>query len=177
MTVNTMRAAAEARALRLALALAARVGWTLDRTGPALSTSYAGYLHVASAQLLLAPTTAGLDYTPRQVDPATRACRSDALIVSRTGDALPNFALATWSRVGTGWTMPLVLWLGETGEPWLAPPPGSFERLAVRLVNRLHTLGGLPWNDLGTRLDGFDRAAAWLNGVEGDECLPEVARK
>ena len=177
MTVNIARAAAEARALRLALALAARVGWTLDRTGPALSTPFAGYLHIASAQLLLVPTVAGLDYARRQVDPATRACRSDAIIVSLTGNTLPGFALATWSRTCTGWTMPLALWLAPGGESWLVPPPGSFDRLAVRLVDRLHTVGGLPWDDFSNRFDGFDRAAAWLEALEGEERLPEVEKK
>ena len=161
MTVNVKRAAAEARALRLALALAARVGWTFDRYGPMLPTAFAGYLHIGRAHLLLLPTVAGLDFARRQVEPATRACRSDALVVSLPDDGTPCFAFATWARTATSWMEPLALWLSQAGEPWLVPC-GDDGRLGVRLVDALHCAARVPWESDAARRAGLDRAAAWV---------------
>ncbi len=162
MLVNITRAAADVRAQTLALALAETIGWTVDRAGPALSTPFASYLHVPSAQLLLVPTTAGLDFARRQDEPATRLCRSDALILSLPENGRPLFAFATWARSATCWTLPLLLWLGTSGEPWLVPTGENGDRLGFRLVDALHSAGRVPWEDHATRRAGLDRATAWL---------------
>ncbi len=158
------RAAAEARALHLALVLAAKTGWSFDR-GPLPRSSFTQYLYVEAAQLLLVPTTSGTEFAVRQVEPIVRETRSDALIVSLPIDGQPEFAMATWARRETVWTTPLALWLGEAGEPWLIPAGADSTSLGFRLVNALHHAAPGPWAFVGEREVGFGRAAAWMEKV------------
>lgn len=158
------RAAAEARALTMALALAAKVGWRFGR-GPMATSAFAQYLYVETAQLLLVPTSSDLPFAMRQVGPVVRETRSDALVVSRTGEGPPVFAMATWARRETIWTEPLALWLAETGAAWLVPPPGSDDPLGFELVDALHQVAGVPFVLADERDAGFARAARWIEEV------------
>lgn len=161
---STRRAAAEARALHLALVLAAKAGWRFDR-GPLPHSSFTHFLYVEMAQLLLVPTTAGPEFAVRQVEPVVRETRSDALIVSLPDQAAPVFAFATWARHETVWTTPLVLWLTETGEPWLVPAAAEGTPLGFRLGNALHHAAPVPWASAFERAAGIGRAAAWMETV------------
>lgn len=158
------RAAAEARALHLALVLAAKAGWRFDR-GPLPRSSFTQYLYVDAAHLLLVPTTSGTEFAVRQVEPVVRETRSDALIVSLPDGGTPAFAMATWARRETVWTTPLALWLGEAGEPWFVLTDGDSTSLGFRLVNALHHAAPVPWAFAGERETGFGRAAAWMEKV------------
>ena len=160
--MNENRRHVGGRGLQLVYALAGKVGWTIDSVGPALSTPFAGYLHIPSAQLLLVATVAGLDEAIRQVEPATRTCRSDALVLSVADGETPMFVFAAWSTTGTIWTQPLVLWLNEAGETWIVPPRGKLDGLGFGLVDALHRAAHVPWDDAAAHRAGLDRAAAWL---------------
>ena len=92
------------------LAIAIKAGWRFEAAGPVLSTPFAGYLYVASAELLLVPTSAALPFATRLVEQTTREARSDALAVSCTGDEVA-IALGLWSAAGTRWTVPVRPWL------------------------------------------------------------------
>lgn len=164
MASDKKRAAAEARALQMALVLAAKAGWHFGR-GPLLETAFTQFLYVEAAQLMLVPTTAGLPFARRQLDPVVRETRSDALIVSRAHQCAPVFAMATWARSETVWASPLALWLAESGAAWLVPSSDDGDRLGFELANRLHRLGGLPWVLAGERAAGFGRAARWMEEV------------
>lgn len=155
------RAAAEARALQMALVLAARIDWKIGR-GPLQSTSFAQLLYIEKPQLLLVPTTSGLPYSMRQVDPVVRDTRSDALIVSRPDSDTPVFAFAAWARRATSWTHPLCLWIGESNETWLVPVDGIGDGLGFRLVNALHHAATQPWKTEVERQVGHHRALAWM---------------
>lgn len=161
---STKRAAAEARALHLALVLAAKAGWRFDR-GPLPRSSFTHFLYVEAGQLLLVPTTAGPEFAVRQVEPVVRETRSDALIVSLPDQAAPVFAFATWTRHETVWTTPLVLWLTEAGEPWLVPGDTESAPLGVRLRNALHHAAPMPWASATERAAGIGRATAWMETV------------
>lgn len=163
MPSSKRRAAAEARALQLALVLAAKAEWRFDR-GPLPRSSFTHYLYIDAAQLLLVPTTSGTEFAIRQVEPVVRETRSDALIVSLPGGGTPALAMATWTRRETVWTSPLALWLSETGEPWLVPTDTD-GALGFRLVNALHHASSVPWAFAGEREAGLGRAAAWLKTV------------
>jgi hypothetical protein len=158
---NTRRAAAEARALTMALTVAAKAGWRFER-GPLPTTSFAQFLYVEAAHLLLVPTSAALPFAMRQVDPVVRETRSDALIVSSADADTPVFAMAVWARRETVWTQPLAAWLGEAGELWLVPDADDTPTLAFRLVDALHHAASVPWNSASERRAGLDRAAAWM---------------
>ncbi len=164
MSLFRRRAAAEARALHLALVLAAKTGWRFDR-GPLPRSSFTHFLYVEAAHLLLVPTTSGTEFAVRQVEPVVRETRSDALIVSLPDQGTPAFAMATWARRETVWTTPLALWLGEAGEPWLVPTEADNGVLGFRLVNALHHAAPAPWAFTGERDSGFGRAAAWMETV------------
>ncbi len=168
MTPNTMRAAAEARALMLTLALVARMDWRLG-PGPLLPQAFAQYLYVPDPQMLLVPTTSGLDFAIRQVAPVVRETRSDALIVSRPTEGNISFALAIWASGETAWTWPLALWCGTDSDTWLVPPPLADEPLGFRLRNALHYTGQVPWSDPQTRMEGYVRAQAWTAGAMPDQ--------
>lgn len=161
---STRRAAAEARALHLALVLAAKAGWRFDR-GPLPRSSFTHFLYVEAAQMLLVPTTAGPEFAVRQVKPVVRETRSDALIVSLPDQAAPVFAFATWARHETVWTTPLALWLTEAGEPWLVPAAAEGSSLGFRLRNALHHAAPVPWASATERAEGSGRAAAWMETV------------
>lgn len=164
MRPDKARAAAEARALLVALVLAAKAGWHFGR-GPLLQTAFTRFLYVEAAQLMLVPTTAGLPFARRQLDPVVRETRSDALIVSRPDQSAPVFAMATWARTETIWTSPLALWLAESGTAWLVPLGDDGDQLGFELANQLHRLAGLPWTFAGERAAGFARAARWVEEV------------
>lgn len=164
MASDTKRAAAEARALQMALIVAAKVDWHFGR-GPLPQTAFTQFLYVEAAQLLLVPTTAGLPFAMRQLAPVVRETRSDALIVSRPDQGTPVFAMATWARTETIWTSPLVLWLADTGAAWLVPSTGDGDQLGFELVNGLHHLAGLPWVLADERVAGFARAVCWMEDV------------
>lgn len=164
MTTNKERAAAEARALTMALVLAAKVGWCFGR-GPMPTSAFAQYLYVETAQLLLVPTSSDLPFAMRQVEPVVRDTRSDALVVSRTGKGPPVFAMATWAKRETIWTQPLTLWLTETGAAWLVALPGSHDPLGFELVDALHHVAGVPFVLADERDAGFARAARWMKEV------------
>lgn len=166
MIPNDKRVAAEARALQLALAVAARVGWRFDR-GPLPTTSFAQFLYVDAAQLLLVPTSAALPFATRQVEPVVREARSDALIVSSAGEGTPVFAMATWARSETVWTQPLLPWLADTSELWLVPDVDGATPFAFHLVDALHHVATVPWVLASERQAGLDRAAAWMREVVG----------
>lgn len=161
MTRNITRAAAEAGALQMALVLSAKAGWRFDN-GPIPPTAFALYLYIGSAQMLLVPTTAGLDFAVRQVEPVVRETRSDALIVSRPDEGPPRFAFATWTRFETEWTSPLTLWLSQTGAAWLVPAEPDSNRPGIALTVALHRRSALPWADDAERRAGFDRATQWM---------------
>ena len=165
MASNTTRAAAEARALALALALAARMRWTFG-PGPLLSHAFAQFLYVPKPQLLLVPTTSGLAYAMRQVDPVIREARSDALIVSRPAEGSASFAFATWHSCETIWTQPLSLWLHAASEIWLVPPPMDDDPLGFRLRDALHWTEPVPWSDPQARMVGIRRALAWMARID-----------
>lgn len=164
MIPNKERAAAEARALTMALVLAAKVGWRFAR-GPMPTGSFAQYLYVEAAQLMLVPTSSALPFAIRQVASVVREARSDALIVSRPDGGAPTFAMATWARRETNWTQPLALWLSEQGAPWLVPLPDSNDPLGFELVDALHHAAGVPFVLPGQRDAGFARAARWMEKV------------
>lgn len=163
MSPNVLRAAAEARALTLALALVARMDWRLGR-GPILGHAFTQYLYVPDPQLLIVPTTAGLEFAIRQVDPVIRDARSDAIIVSRSTEGVARYAFATWARQETVWTDPLALWLTDR-ETWLVPPPTSADTLGFRLRQTLHAVEAVPWCDPAARTTGYRRADAWMAQV------------
>lgn len=161
---STRRAAAEARALHLALVLSAKAGWRFDR-GPLPRSSFTHFLYVEAAQFLLVPTTAGPEFAVRQVEPVVRETRSDALVVSLPDHGPPVFAFATWARHETVWTTSLVLWLTEAGEPWLVPAAAEGAPLGFRLGNALHHAAPVPWASATERAAGIGRAAAWMETV------------
>lgn len=144
MIPNKTRVAAEARALTMALAIAPKVGWRFDR-GPLPATSFAQFLYVEAAQLLLVPT-------------------SDALIVSSAGTEI-TLAMATWARRETVWSQPLTLWLGDGGQAWLVPAMADSDLLGFRLSNALHHAAATPWKFASERQAGLNRAAAWMRSV------------
>ena len=164
MIPDTKRAAAEARALTMALVLAAKAGWRFER-GPLPTNAFAQYLYVQSAQLLLVPTSAALPFAMRQVDPVIRETRSDALIASSADQHMPVFAMAIWARRETAWMQPLALWLSEAGEPWLVPSIDRDTPLGFQLVYALHHAAALPWLRAGERQAGLDRGAVWMRKV------------
>lgn len=158
------RRATEARALTVALAIAHKAGWNVAPAGPALSTPFSGYLYVAAAELLLVPTSADLPFAVRLAEQATREARSDALVVSFTGqdEAGPvRLALGLWSSAGTRWTAPAQPWLGNDGTLWL----GSDRIRATSLRPRRIAAEPVPWRTLLARQDGEARAAGWLERV------------
>ncbi len=156
------RRAAEARALIVALAIANKAGWRFEAAGPVLSTPFAGYLYVASAELLLVPTSAALPFAIRLVEQATREARSDALVVSCTGKEIA-MALGLWSAAGTRWTTPVRPWLDEVGALWLAGDHGD---AAWRLhPGRVVAAATSPWCTPQERQAGQHRAAGWLTGL------------
>ena len=156
------RRAAEARALSVALAVAAKAGWRFEAAGPVLSTPFAGYLYVASAELLLVPTSAALPFATRLVEQATREARSDALIVSCTGTEI-GMALGLWSAADTRWTVPVRTWLEGDGALWLVPDRGD---AAWRLrPGRVVAAATSPWCTPQERRDGERRTAGWLTGL------------
>lgn len=164
MTPDKVRAAAEAGALQMALVLAAKAGWRFGR-GPLPQTTFTQFLYVEKAQMLLVPTTAGLAFARRQLDPVVRETRSDALIVSRPTKGTPAFAMATWGQTETIWNSPLALWLTQTGAAWLVPTADVGDRLGFELADGLHHLAGLPWVRADERAAGFARAARWMEEV------------
>lgn len=164
MIIDKKRAAAEARALQTALVLAAHMDWTFGR-GPLLANSFAQFLYVEKPLLLLVPTSAGLPYSMRQVDPVIRETRSDALIVSRADGLSPQFAFATWSRRGIAWSQPLALWLGGNGDTWLVPAADGGDGLGFRLVNEVHNAAAVPCTTKVEQQVGYHRALAWMAKV------------
>lgn len=162
------RRAADACALSVALAIAAKADWQLERAGPSLATPYAGYLYVHTSQLLLVPTSAGLPYAVPLVDGAVREARSDALIVSTAG-AAPTFALGLWNRSRTLWQVPVMPVLGADGVLWMvttlsgAAPAGTAFPMRRGLIADLPA----PWVTAADRVAGEKRAAAWLAAVMG----------
>ncbi|WP_164518976.1 hypothetical protein [Sphingomonas sp. ABOLG] len=167
MTPNKMRAAAEARALQMALVLAAKVGWRFDR-GPLPSNAFAQYLYVHAAQIILVPTSAALPFAIRQVAPVVRETRSDAVIVSLPRGERPAFAIAIWSGRETGWMQPAALWLTDGGEAWLVPAAAGDTPLGFRLGNALHHAAAVPWVSADERQAGLDRAEAWVRRMTRD---------
>ena len=126
-----------------------------------MSTPFAGYLYVASAELLLVPTSAALPFAIRLVEQAVREARSDALVVSCTGegDTLEvRLALGLWSSAGTRWTSPVPPWLGEDGTMWLAADDDEASPLRPRRV----AAAPAPWRTPHERDDGQQRAANWF---------------
>lgn len=153
------RRAAEARALTVALAIANKAGWRFEAAGPVLSTPFAGYLYVASAELLLVPTSAALPFATRLVAQATQETRSDALVVSCTGEKI-GMALGLWSAASTRWMVPVRRWLSEAGALWLTADDGDVA-LPLR-PGRVVAAATLPWCTPQERRDGERRAAGWL---------------
>lgn len=161
MTYDPARRAAEARALTVALAVAQKAGWRFERAGPVLSTPFAGYLYVDTAELLLVPTSAALPFATRLVEQATREARSDALVVSYT-DGKISLALGLWSAAGTRWTVPVQPWLGDDGALWLAFDDGD---AAWRLRSGRVVADRAPWRTPHERDAGHTQAAAWIAGL------------
>lgn len=163
--------AADARALTIALALAAKARWQLERAGPVLPAPFDAYFYVASADLLVLPTGLTLDEACRAAYGGTRQARADALIVS-CADRVPEFAIAMWSSASTRWHLPVCLWMSDGGLLWTCELDGQAETgLANTSVTfpirpgRLMATGIVPWLTTGERLSGQLRAAAWLGKI------------
>ena len=107
--VTREHAAAQARALAGALALADLVGWQIDRSAALiLPPVYRNYLHVPAADLLLVPSIepsrADLDIVGRGM----RQARCDALVVKAASEGRRTLycALGTWGGTRTAGVTP-----------------------------------------------------------------------
>lgn len=165
------RREAETRALTAALAVAAKADWRLERAGAALSTPFANYLYVDSAELLLVPTSAGLPFARRLTDRAVREARSDALVVAcgsaPSGNPLLLFALGLWSSTGTAWTVPVWPWLSRDGGLWFGPATQELEVSAWPLRQRRLKAEPAPWRTVRDHDAGRVRALGWFDKVLG----------
>lgn len=160
------RQAAEARALTVALAIANKAGWSLRHAGPVLSFPFAGYLYIESAELLLVPTSASLQWQRPIVSRAMREARSDALIVSTgPGATNPSLAVGLWTRKGNDWQVPAMPALDDSRALWLNSDEGDGPSLRVR-EGRLRAAPA-PWRSSAERQRDQRRAADWLACVLG----------
>ena len=163
------RQALQARALLASLCIAAKADWSFEHAGPALSTPFAGYLHVDAAQLLLVPTTSGLPFARRLADRATREARSDALIVScipvPRGNPVILLALGLWSLDGTVWQVPVWPWLGHDGTLWLGHASRKLPSQAWALRKARLRAEPAPWQTPREHDGGRARALGWLDKV------------
>lgn len=159
---DRQRRLAEARARVVTLAIAGQAQWQVREAGLDLPPPAAGYLYVLQAHLLLVPTSAGIAFAQRQAEPAIRAARSDALIVSRPGNGPPVLALGLWTRAATAWPEGLVPWLSRAGALWLSVPSAMTAPLAYELTAAPLKAMPAPWCFTGEFEAGATRAAAWL---------------
>lgn len=163
-TATLAAIAAEARALRVGLAIAGRARWRVERPGPALPLPYGAWLYVATAELLLIPTAGALPFALAGAERDMRAARSDALVVALDPATGPTFAFGEWSSDTCRWTRPLGAWLSTEGDPWLRAAPGhaGYRLSPGRLMRRR-----LPSVDPEAVQDGSVRAADWLMPLLG----------
>jgi hypothetical protein len=158
------RQIAEARALTIALAIASKVGWSLRHAGPVLSFPFAGYLYVETAELLLVPTSASLEWQRPIVSRAMREARSDALIVSvGPGTTSPSLAVGIWMRDGNDWQVAAVPALDDGSALWLSSDEGDGP--AWRVKERRLRAAPAPWRSSAERQRDQRRAAEWLSCV------------
>ena len=159
---DRQRRLAEARARVLTLAIAGQAQWQVREAGLDLPPPAASYLYVLQAHLLLVPTSAGIAFARRQAEPAIRAARSDALIVSRPGNGPPVLALGFWTRTATTWPEGLTPWLSRDGALWLTVPSITAAPVAYPLTATPLKAMPAPWCFTGEFEAGATRAAAWL---------------
>lgn len=168
------KAAADARALRIGLGIATKANWSMTRTDHVVAPTFAGYLYVEVAHLLLIPTSAEPAFARRAIEPATRAARSDALVVSRCEQMVPRFAFGVWSSGETTWHDDMVLWLDRGGAAWLGNRDG--EGFAFQLRNAVLFAQRRPWRDASGFAAGRRKADDWLCKLDGDTLTPAGPR-
>lgn len=168
MTTNSaLKRAGEARALTIALAVAAKAGWQLERAGLVLPAPYDAFFYVAAADLLVVPTSLPLPEARHIAEGGTREARADALIVS-CADQTPKFAIGIWSSQSTHWHLPVRPWLSNRDLLWMAglacESEAGFAKTSVTFPCRRGRLmpSIVPWTTTAERLTGQLRAAGWL---------------
>jgi hypothetical protein len=172
--VTRERAAAQARALSGALALANLAGWKIERSSSLiLAPPFRNYLHVEQAQLLLVPSIEPSRGDLDVVGRGMREARCDALVVkaSSEGHRTLYCAVGEWLRRDNHWRHARRLWLSRTNEAWLVADPMEYEEPEVfyRLAaGRLRPSIDPPTYNHGELAAGFARADACLAAVWGD---------
>ena len=166
-------AAAQARALSGALALADLAGWNIDRSSSLiLSAPFRNYLHIEQAQLLLVPSTEPSRGDLDTVGRCMREARCDALVVKPSSEGRRTLycALGTWRRHDNHWQHDRRLWLSHSNEVWLVPDPAEEKGKDIfcRLTSSRVRIGvqSLVCSDREI-VAGLDRADAYLADVWG----------
>lgn len=171
--VNRGHAAAEARALSGALAIADLAGWAINRSSSLiLRPPFQKYLHVEEAELLLVPSAEPSRADIETVGRGMREARCDALVVkaSSGGRRTLYCALGKWGRNDNHWRHDRRLWLSQHNEAWLVPDPAAEEiDVFFRLNPGRIRIGLEPFvcsdRDIAA---GLDRADAYLAAVWGE---------
>lgn len=170
--VTREHAAAQARVLSGALALADLAGWTIDRSSSLiLRAPFRNYLHIEQAQLLLVPSVEPSRTDLDVVGRGMREARCDALVVKASSEGRRTLycALGTWGRHDNRWRHDRRLWLSQRNEAWPVPDPAAEETdVFYRLTPGRVRVGVEPFVRTDREIAaGLDRADAWLAAVWG----------
>jgi hypothetical protein len=171
--VTREHAAAQARVLSGALALADLAGWKIDRASSLiLRAPFRNYLHIEQAQLLLVPSVEPSRCDLDTVSRGMREARCDALVVKASSDARRTLycALGMWGRNDNRWCHERRLWLSQRNEAWLVPDPAAEEIDVFYRLNPGRVRIGLEPFVCTDRdiVAGLDRADAYLAAVWGE---------
>ncbi|WNO53170.1 hypothetical protein [Stakelama saccharophila] len=162
-TTTARRQSGEARALLALMEIAKHANWRLDRTGASLSPRFATHLYSDSAQLLLVPSIAELDWQLRSANAAMREARSDALIATLgPSGAELRFAIGLWTSARNMWFAPAWPWV-DRSSLWFGCddlPGEAFPVVEGRLQRK-----AAPWRDGADEEHGRAKASRWFERV------------
>lgn len=161
---------ADAHVVDATAMLAAKAGWTINRTALiALSPECWAYHYVPDAELLLVPTVGSHRLMFRATETAMRQARSDALVIGigKAGNGDPQIfaSICMWSSQGAHWDGPHLPWLGRDDALWLIPDPRARvdEGPSFRLNNQRLVPAAPPATNAMDRYRGLSAARAFFN--------------